>query len=273
MRNLFYLIERFHLVIVFLILEGIAFSFIRKTNTFQDSVLGNNSMVVSGKLYTARNDVSGYFNLKRENERLALENAYLLSEMTQIQTIMTDSTLPLESEKTSYQYKSGNIIDNSITESVNYIIVDKGSEDNVKRNQGVIVDNGVVGVVVQTSRNYSKVMSAISTKSRISVRHDKSGALGNLTWNGNDPSVLNIENVNKANRIEVQDTFSTAGYSSLFPPNVSAAVVTNVHKDPSSSFLYIEAKLSYEIDKITHVYIVDGKDKDQIDSLKNTLLN
>lgn len=271
MRNLFYLLERFHLIILLLILEGVAFSSIRKTNLYQDSVLGNASAAVSGKLYSVRNNVVEYFGLRSENDRLANENAFFLSLMEEKQMFDVDTSLPYQSETATFNYIVGKIVDNSVTESVNYVMIDKGSRNGVEKGQGVITGRGVIGIVTHVSRDYSMAMSVVSTKSRISVKHNNTGAFGNLTWDGSNPWVLSIDNVSKTNVVAVGDTFTTAGYSNFFPPNIPAAIVTSVEQDPSTSFLYIDVALSLEIDKIDHVYIVKSKDKPQIDSLKSLI--
>ena len=271
MRNLFYLIERFHLLILLLILEGFALMFVRKTNLYQDSVLGNASKAVSGKIYPVRTDISEYFGLKLENERLAEENAHYLSQISYPLIYPLDSTLPSQSDSIVFDYSVAKVIDNNITQSVNYIMINKGINDGIEKGQGLITGLGVVGIITNTSPDYALAMSVVSTKSRISVKHKNSGAFGNLTWDGTNPWRLSIDNVSKTNTVAVGDTFVTAGYSNFFPPNIPAAIVSEVKQDPSTSFLYIDVKLSIDIAKLDYVYIVKSKDKPQIDSLRNSL--
>ncbi|MCZ2394749.1 MAG: rod shape-determining protein MreC [Chitinophagales bacterium] len=273
MRNLFYLIERFHLLIALLILEGLAVALIRKDNAYQDSIIGNASSNVSGKIYTVRNNVVQFFDLVDENKRLANENIFFLSQLKSEQPIPVDSTLPSQSETALFDYIVAKVIDNDVTQSVNYLMIDKGTNDGVERGLGVIIGSGVVGIVTHTSKDYSLVMSVISTKSRISVKHKETDAFGNLTWDGTDPWRLSVDNVSKTNTVAIGDTFYTAGYSNFFPPKIPTAIVTDVEQDPSTSFLYIDIALSYDMDKLNYVYIVKSKDKPQIDSLKSLIIN
>lgn len=271
MRNLFYLIERFHLLILLIILEGFALMFVRKTNLYQDSVLGNASDAVSGKLFTTRSNVAEYFGLKQENERLAEENAHYLSKITYPLIYPKDTTLPSQSDSAEFKYSVAKVIDNDITQSVNYIMINKGMNDEIEKGQGIITGLGVVGIITNVSKDYALAMSVVSTKSRISVKHKNTGAFGNLTWDGTNPWRLSIDNVSKTNTVSIGDTFVTAGYSNFFPPSIPAAIVTEVRQDPSTSFLYIDVKLSIDIDKLDYVYIVKSKGKPQIDSLRNSL--
>ena len=271
MRNLYYLIERFHLIILLIILEGISLAFLRQKDLYHDTIVGNFSAQIAGNLYSKRNQVVKYFGLAEENKRLAKENALLFSKVRYSEKLAQDSTLPQQSPSQIFSYIPAKIIDNSLTESVNYLMLDKGYVDGVEKGLGVIAPDGVVGIVVRVSKNFSIVMSVISTKSRISVKHQKSGVLGNLTWDGNNPWVLKVDNVSKTNNIAIGDTFQTAGYSNFFPPEIPTAIVTSVKQDPSTSFLQIHVRLSENIDKINYVYIVESKDKAQIDSLKSTI--
>lgn len=267
MRNLLYLISRFHLIMLLLILEGIAIVSLRNHYSYQDAMITTMSSNISGKIMTTRSDIMDYFRMKSENKRLAAENVALLEQIKYVSIYTNDTTLAKESEIATFTYIPAKIVDNSLTESVNYLMLNKGLADNVNKGQGVITLDGVVGIITHVSDNFALAMSVISTKSRISVKHKKLGAFGNLTWDGRDPFTLSIDNVSKTNPVAVGDTFVTAGYSSFFPPDIPVAIVKKIEQDPSTSFLYIDAKLSNRIDKIDYVYIVQSKDKPQIDSL------
>jgi rod shape-determining protein MreC len=110
-------------------------------------------------------------------------------------------------------------------------------------------------------------MSVLSVKSQISVKHKKSGIIGNLKWDGLDPFTLMVENVSRTTKVAVGDTFITTGFSNFFPPDIPVAVVKKVDQDPSTSFHFIDVKLTNRLDKIDYVYIVKNEDKPQIDSL------
>lgn len=267
MQGLFYFIERFHLIIIFFILEGIALSQIKKANLYHDSKMGNVSLAISSKINEKRSGIVHFFDLVEENKRLTEENALILAQLNQEEMLEVDTLLPEQSVKALFSYVPSQIIDNSVTQSVNYILINKGRADGVQRNQGVITAQGVVGIVTKTTENYAQVMSVLSTKSRISVKHAESETFGNMTWDGRNPWQIQIENVNKANLVEVGDTFTTTGYSSFFPPNIPTAIVEEVDKDPSSSFLNIKARLSLDIDRLSHVYVVHSEESGQIDSL------
>ncbi|MCO5247382.1 MAG: rod shape-determining protein MreC [Chitinophagales bacterium] len=273
MRNLFYLVERFHLIILLLIFESVSISFIKKFNTYQDSVISNASIAVSGEIFSVRDNIVGYFKLKENSRQLAEENAFLLAKINSEHSSIYDSISIDSAFYRMFDFTSAKVIDNSITEHNNYITINKGKTDSIEKGMGVIVANGVVGIVVNVSKNYSLVMSVLNTQSRVSVKLKKSGSIGNMVWDGNSPWQLNINNISKTESVIVGDTFVTTGYSNFFPSDIYTAVVKEVSPNPATSFLKIDAVLSYDIDKINYVYVVKPKDRIQLDSLQNSISN
>lgn len=267
MRNIIYLLTKFHLLLLFLILEGISISALRKHYSYQDAAITSISGGISGKVNIVRSDIADYFRMKSENERLAKENADLLAQIQYNITYKKDSTLPVSSEALTFEYFPAKVVSSDITRSVNYLMLNKGAGDNIQKGQGVIVNNGVVGIITDVSKDFSLAMSVLSVKSQISVKHKKSGIIGNLKWDGLDPFTLMVENVSRTTKVAVGDTFITTGFSNFFPPDIPVAVVKKVDQDPSTSFHFIDVKLTNRLDKIDYVYIVKNEDKPQIDSL------
>ena len=71
----------------------------------------------------------------------------------------------------------------------------------------------MVGIITNVSENFALVMSVISVKSLVGVRHKNSNALGNLRGNGSDPNTLKIDGFSKTIPGKKHDTIVTAGFS------------------------------------------------------------
>lgn len=116
-------------------------------------------------------------------------------------------------------------------------------------------------------------MSVISVKSLISVRHKNTNALGNLRWNGDDAFTLQVDGFSKTLPIKKNDTIVTAGFSSIFPPDILVAVVKNLKADESTSFYDVNVKLTNDINWLSYVYIVKNDKKKEVDSLQIQMNN
>jgi rod shape-determining protein MreC len=105
------------------------------------------------------------------------------------------------------------------------------------------------------------------------VRHKKSNTLGNLYWNGENPFELQVDGFSKTLPIKSNDTLVTAGFSSIFPPDIPVAKIKRFEKDESTSFYNVDVTLTNTINSISYVYIVKNEKRKEIDSLELQMFN
>ncbi|WP_457831792.1 rod shape-determining protein MreC, partial [Staphylococcus aureus] len=60
-----------------------------------------------------------------------------------------------------YTYLPASVVGNTYTLQNNYLILERGSTQGVKKGMSVLGPNGIVGIVVEVTDNYSKVMSLL----------------------------------------------------------------------------------------------------------------
>ncbi|HNF49889.1 MAG TPA: rod shape-determining protein MreC [Chitinophagales bacterium] len=271
MRGIIYLFTRFHVLLLFLVLEIFALSLVFKSHKYQEVALLNTSNSISGKFLSWSNSISSFVNSGKNNKILSAENARLRSQIIYQDKYIKDTVLPLESDLYTYNYIPAKIVNNTVNKSYNYITINKGSDDGLHKGNGVVSSNGVVGVVTNLSAHYALVMSVISKKSFVSVRHKNSNALGNLDWSGKNPFVLEVRNMSKTIPIKKNDTIVTAGFSSIFPPDLMVGTVMEFKPDNSTGFLDIKIKPSNDIPSLSYVYIVKNTKKNELDSLQRLI--
>ena len=128
-------------------------------------------------------NISYYFSLKKENEKLAIENLILndrLHNSINVKCIsVSDSTFLIpDSLKNLYSFLPARLISMTIHESKNYAVIEKGRREGISENSGVYTPNGILGIVSSVSDRYSllktymhpdvKISSAINAHSHIS---------------------------------------------------------------------------------------------------------
>lgn len=273
MRGIYYLISRFYVLILFVLMEIFALTLIYKSHKYQEVKFLNTSNAVSGKLLSYVNSVENFIHLGANNKALAEENIRLKRLVEYQNNYPADSGLPSSSDMYRYDYISAKIINNTINKNINFITIDKGSKDNIQKGFGVISSNGVVGIVTNVSENFSLIKSVISVNTLISVRHKNTNALGNLRWNGENPFVLQIDGISKTLPIKKNDTIITAGFSSIFPPDIPVAIVKKVAPDLSTGFFDMDVELTNNINSLSYVYIVKNDKKKELDSLQMLIRN
>ena len=273
MRSIYYLFTRFYVAILFVLLEIFALSLVFKSHKYQEVRFLNTSGNFTGTVLEYVNGINTFIHSGKNNEILLEENTQLKKLIAYQNQYPGDSSLPRNSSTYHFDYIPAKIVNNTISKSINYITIDKGSKEGIQKGLGVVSSNGVVGIVTNVSENFSLIMSVVSVKSLIGVRHKNTNALGNLRWNGEDPYTLQIDGLSKTLPIKKNDTILTAGFSSIFPPNIVVATVKNLEADESTSFYNMNVRLTNNINTLSYVYVVKNEKKKELDSLQMQMIN
>ena len=254
-------------VLVFLILLLFSIYLVVDSNHYHQSKLNSISNNFTSIIFEWSSSIENYFNLKNSNEELIQENLDLINRLYSNKEIIDDSLLI----KSSYIFSSAKIINNNFSYSKNYLIIDKGSKDGIKEEMGVVNSYGIIGITVDVSENYSRVMSILNLNSKINAKIKNSFHFGSLEWNGEDPSRINLNDVPKIAKIKIGDSIVSGGMSSIFPENLPIGVVSKIDLKNSENYYGIDVLLNNDMTSIKNVYIINNPDKKEIDNLKNLI--
>ncbi len=273
MGSLYYLLTRFYVLILFVFLEFFSISIVFRSHKYQEVKFLNTTGTITGAVVGFVNEFNTFIHLGSTNKQLAEENVRLKKLIQYQDQYPLDSSLPGRSSLYHFEYIPAKIVNNTISRSINYITLNKGSKDGIIKGQGIVSSSGVVGIIVNVAEDFSLAMSVISVKSLISVRHKNSNVLGNLRWNGEDAFTLQVDGFSKTIPMKKNDTIVTAGFSSIFPPDIIVATIQKVKPDEKSSFYTTDVKLTNDINQLSYVYIVRNEKMKQLDTLQSQGIN
>ena len=272
MRNFFHFIIRNHFILLFLLLEIVSFYMVVNLNSYQRASWVSSSSKVSGGVYRNFNDAIQYLKLKQINEELAKENSFLRS---QLPTSFKDSkdyfSLVYDTlNKRQYTYRTAKVINNSVNKHFNYITLNKGANNGIVKEMGVISSKGVVGIVKDVSDHYSSVISILNTRLLISGKLKGSGFFGALAWDGEDYRYAWLNEIPIHAPVAVGDLVVTSGFSSIFPEGILIGSVDVVERDKGESFYRIKVKLSVDFKDLTFVEIISNNMRNEQINLENS---
>ena len=213
-------------VAVFIILEIASVLMLSRNNQIQRLWIARISHGFMARTWGASQSVSNYFSLKRQNDELALENDRLQKLVRGYELAAREAdpaSKPVLADN-GFNYIPATIIKSSTNTQHNYRIIDKGSEDGVTRNSGIITDKGVIGIVDAVSSHYSYAISFLNTELFISARLGNSGAVGPLAWDGTGSDRAILKEIPLQFKFAPGDTVYTSGYSTIFPPDIPIGV-------------------------------------------------
>jgi rod shape-determining protein MreC len=274
MRNLLKLLYAYSNLILFVLIEGLAIFLIAENNHFQGTRITQFSQNISGSFYKKIDNFKVYFSLKEANEILAKENIELSNKLASIRKIIREKkdTLIDTLYKQSYTYFSAKVINNSINKQYNYLTLNKGSNDGIKPDMAVISPDGIVGVVIGVSRNFSTVLSVLNRYFTVDTKLKKgtvqSTDHGQLTWNGLNPDIATLNDILFHVKVNVGDTL-VVNHSHSFPEGIPVGIVKEF--ELKSDRYIIKVKLANDFRRLNYVSIVDNLMKQEQMDLEQKL--
>lgn len=265
MRNLFLFLWKYNFFILFLLLETVCGYLVVQNNNFQRASFINSTNKIAAEVNSTVSAVTEYINLRTTNDALSRQNASLRGLMPDVFYI--DSALHqlvVDTVRTrQYSFMTAKVVNNSVNRRNNYLTLSKGSEQGVQPEDGVISDDGLVGIVKDVSPHYCSVMSFLHKDTKISARVKKSGYIGSLVWDGTDPTEGALKDIAKHVKVLKGDTIVTSSFSSIFPEGIMVGTVASVDANTGDNFQDIKIRLSTPFGKLTYVYIVKNLNKQE----------
>lgn len=259
--------------VIFILMEIAALSMLKHSGSLQDIWITKASHRVMALVWGGFDSVGHYFSLKTENENLARENAMLTEALRRsqdrVQTAMengllTDTTLIFS----GYEHVPASIVKISRNKQHNYFILNKGYEDGVRPQSGVITSSGIVGIVDAVDKHYSYGMSFMNTGISISARLGNEGAVGPLTWDGLTMDGAVLKEIPLQYKYSPGDTVWTSGNSMLFPPDIPLGIAGS-SKVVNGAVNEIEVELFQSFAALRYVTVVSNSGREEIMYLEN----
>ncbi len=257
MSNLLKLLLRYQGFIIFLLLESVALVLLAHNSYYQQTRLFNAVQVVQNRYHETLSKVTDYISLKDENEMLARENAKLRNQLDGYlnqDTLQSFSRLDASSSKL-YSYTPAKVVNSTTNKQNNYLVLNVGEQQGVTSEMGVVTDNGVVGVVINTSARYATVMSLLNREFKISARLKRTGYLGTLMWDGLNYREAILSEVPQHAQVLEGDTVETSGYSAMFPEGIVIGKVLS-YETKKGNFHEVRVRLEVDFKKLRYVNVV-----------------
>jgi len=265
MRNLIDFITKYNHWLVFVILEVISLTLLFRFNSYQGSVFFSTANAVTGKVYEWDAAVKNFFSLTKINQQLNVRNLYLEQTVRKLtaqagKTKADSSRLYRAQMEILNEFKliPAKVITNSVDKKDNFITLDKGLADGVRKDMGVACGNGVVGVVYMVSNHYSVVIPVLNSKSNISVTIRKRGYYGYLRWTGGAADLAYVDDIPRHAKFRLGDIVETSGYSSIFPPGIIVGQILHVYNSSDGLSYKMQVRLTTDFGNLRDVCVIDN---------------
>jgi rod shape-determining protein MreC len=213
-----------------------------------------------------------YVNLievKEENKRLTEENKRLRSEAASLREkgLAYDRLIQLQQVKDTFHvgYSLASVIAKDPINWYRAVVINKGEEDGIKSNMGVITTEGVVGRIVKTSRSYSRVLLLSDRNSAIAGMIQRTRDEGIVA--GGDERALRLNYITVDSDVEAGDIVITSGTDGIFPAGIIIGKVSRIESPENGLFHYIELTPDVHFSMVKDVMVLKTPGLPEIERL------
>jgi rod shape-determining protein MreC len=258
MRNLIAFFRRFRVFLVFVLLQVISLSTYFSFLQYPRAQYLTSASSISGTILKARFDLTKHFNLSRNNIKLQEENIALRKRQPTSFVRMQNGLVRINDTlfDQQYEYIPATVINSTLTKRNNYFTLNVGYAQGVKRGMGVFSENGIVGIIHNSSKHFAVVKSVLTENINIDVMVEPMGLFGLMKWDGGDPRFGNITGISNDLKLKKWLKVVTRGGSGIFPRGLTVGYIAKLKPVEGKPLWDVVIKYAEDYRTLQHVYVI-----------------
>jgi rod shape-determining protein MreC len=120
----------------------------------------------------------------------------------------------------------------------------------------VVSDNGVMGIIKNSSENFSVAISILNRDFRLNAKIQEIGEVGSIIWDGGSPENVLLQEIPNHVNIKIGQHIVVGPYSHFFPENYPIGVIIDYKLPNGASFYKIYVRLNTNIKNNSNVYVI-----------------
>jgi rod shape-determining protein MreC len=203
--------------------------------------------------------------LERENQQLKTEILLLKAKQLQLtnlelQVERLERLLGTTGKITNQNVQIATVIVYSKNPLSQFLTLNKGALDQVKKQQTVIDSHGIMGQIIKTTPTTSRVLLITDPDHQIPVRIQRTGQRGILNGTGHDNVQLNFIPVNS--EVKVGDIIESSGLGGVFPAGYPVAQIVQIDTLGDNPYFKISATPVAKLNQSHKVLIISQEEQD-----------
>ena len=183
---------------------------------------------------TVKNLVDENKELKKQIEQLSSENKLLQHDKYELENLR--KLYDLDGQYESYPKVTARVVSSGNDNWYNTFIIDKGSDDGLAVNMNVMAGDGLVGIITDVNKSYSRVRSIIDDASNVAGTFLKTSdgciVSGNLSLM--NEGVIEITDIKGTANVKDGYAVVTSQISDKYLPGILIGYVKDIKRDSSN---------------------------------------
>ena len=278
MNRLLEFIKRIYVVLLFVLLECIAIWQYATSTPYTEAKILSRTTAVGGYFSKKITNINHFFSLPTENTMLTHRVAELEQTLERERELLADYTEASWQRKMAdegdlhYRYYPARVASMTISHLRNFIILDKGERDGIKKNMGVITpDKNLVGYIIDCSERYSVAMPVLNTEFTMGGSLQMTNYTCSVRWSGESPYHVDIIDVSTYAQPEIG--MAVEAWSERLPKGVIVGHIESFEHNAAKTAFTARLKLAVDMSALNNVLIVENTHYGEIESLMDNLDN
>jgi len=217
-------------------------------------------------LSTRYQAIQNFFNAPQDLARLRQSNQELESEVARLEaeiiklnqqlseTRVLSALVDFARAQPENQYLAAAVIGRDPSPFLQYIIINRGSDDGIRRGMPVVTDRGLVGRISRVTANAASVQLITDPATTVNVRLEPSRAQAVLT--GSLTGEVALEQIPQSATIQPGDLILTSGLGGNYPGNILIGQITGVRSRDLDLFQSASVQPMVEFEQLEIVLII-----------------
>lgn len=279
MHRLLEFIKRIYVVLLFILLEGIAIWQYATSTPYTEAKILSRTTAMGGYFSKKITNIDRFFSLADENDMLTHRVAELEQTLERERELLADYTeaswqmqMQSSDDDLHYIYYPARVASMTISHLRNYIVLDKGERDGIKKNMGVITpDKNLVGYIISCSERYSVAMPVINTEFTMGGCLSMTNYTCSLRWTGDSPYHVSIIDVSTYAQPEVGMPVEV--WSERLPEGVIVGHIEEFEHNAAKTAYSARLRLAVDMSALDNVLIVENTHYGEIEQLMDNIEN
>ncbi len=197
--------------------------------------------------------------LRQKNIQLEAENSSLQRQIIELQQQVTEAQLlsilvDYERSHVENEYIAASVIARDISPFMHYVIINRGSDDGLRKGMPVITQQGLVGRIAAVTAGAARVQLINDPGSSINVFLQQSEAEGVI--NGQITGEIELDMVSQSATIQPGELVLTSGLGGNYPANIVVGQVTTVRSEDFALFQSASVQPAVDFSQLEIVLII-----------------
>ncbi len=177
--------------------------------------------------------------LREENITLRNEVAQLQSEIIALQENLAQAEilytlLDFARNNPEHEYEAATVIGREISPYLQYIIIDKGSNDGIRYGMPVVTQQGLVGRIDAVISDAARIQLITDAGSVVNVRLKTASVEGQVS--GSITGEVSLDMVPIDAKVDIGEVILTSGLGGTYPPNIFVGQVLSLQSRQNALF-------------------------------------